>query len=291
MHRVASFPADCTGGNHMTAFIRSMCLAALLAAGSAWAQTQQTDNPDNPHSTKAKDKQSSGTATSDTNQQVQQGETANPHSTQYTKPAGQASSSSIDAAERNNPDHPQSQDRIGTSANAQTPAADRDHEMSMLKNATPDMQLQKLHKVNQHEIEMGKLAEQNGSDRVKTFARTLIRDHQDADKKVMDLAKKKNVSLSETAPAMSADKQRDKEMKKDRLSSLKGTDFDREFANEMAMGHKKVISLAQAWTQDCKDKDVCNLLTSLMPTLQQHEQMAERLRAPAAQGRAPEPTR
>src|SRR6266404_2576373 len=118
----------------MTAFIRSLCLAALLAAGSAWAQQQQTDNPDNPHSTKAKDKTGSSSSTTDTNQQGQQAETANPRSTQYTPPSG-------------NPDHPQSA------------AADHDHEAMMLKNATPEMQLQKLHKVNLHEIEAGKLAE------------------------------------------------------------------------------------------------------------------------------------
>jgi len=241
----------------MTAFIRSLCLAALLAAGSAWAQQQQAGNPDNPQSTKAKDK------------------------------------SNIDAAERGNPEHPQSQDKIGTSATAdqrgQMAGVDHDHDMMTLKNATPEMQLQKLHKVNLHEIEAGKLAEQNGTDRVKTFASTLIKDHQDADKKVMDLAKKKNISLADTA--MNPDKQKEKEAKKDRLASLKGTDFDREFANEMAKGHQKVISLAKAWTQDCKDKDVCNLIDSLLPTLQRHEQMAERLRAPAVQGRTPEPNR
>jgi len=100
----------------------------------------------------------------------------------------------------------------------------------------------------------------------------------------------KNFNLTAAAP-MNPDKQKEKEVKKDRLASLKGTDFDREFANEMAMGHRKVISLAQAWKQDCKDKDVCNLIDSLLPTLQQHLQMAERLRAPAAQGRTPEPNR
>ena len=116
-----------------------------------------------------------------------------------------------------------------------------------------------------------------------------LRDHQDADKKVMDLAKKKNVSLSDAA--MNPDRQKEKEMKKDRLSTLKGAEFDREFANEMAKGHQKVISLAQAWTQNCKDKDVCDLINSMLPTLQRHEQVAERLSAPAAQGRTPEPNR
>jgi putative membrane protein len=269
----------------MTAFIRSLCLAALLAAGSAWAQQQQTDTPDNPHSTKAKDKQGSSSSTADTNQQVQQAETANPHSTQNkdVKPVGRASKESIDAAERDNPEHPQSQDRLGSSA-----SASHDQE-AMLKNATPEMQLQKLHKVNLHEIELARLAEQNGTDRVKGLASTILKDHQAADQKVMALAKKKNISLSD-AP-MNPDMQKQKEMKKDRLSSLKGPEFDREFANEMATAHRRVISLAQTWKQNCKDQDVCNLIDSMLPTLERHQQMAEQLKAPAAQGRTPDKTR
>src|SRR6266478_2178412 len=53
-----AFPLTAREANHMIAFIRSLCLAVLLAAGSAWAQQQQTDNPVNPHSTTAKDPQS-----------------------------------------------------------------------------------------------------------------------------------------------------------------------------------------------------------------------------------------
>src|SRR2546430_50165 len=66
----------------MTTSIRSFCLAALLAARSAWAQQQPADNPDNPHSTQAKDKQGSDVSTSTTNQQVDQAEQPDPNSPQ-----------------------------------------------------------------------------------------------------------------------------------------------------------------------------------------------------------------
>ena len=45
---------------------------------------------------------------------------------------------------------------------------------------------------------IAKLAEQNSSDRVKGDARTLLRDHQDTDVKVKELAKKKGIALSDT---------------------------------------------------------------------------------------------
>jgi len=284
----------------MTAFVRTLCLAALLAAGSAWAQQSQSDNPQNPHSTTAKDKQGTGTPSSVTNQQVDQNEKVNPHhpDNRNTKPAGAANNEQIDAAERGQPHHPQNKDRdkLGTadqtSISGGTATTDHgqmsgmDHE-AMMKNATPQMQLQKLHMTNLHEIEMAKLAEQNGSDRVKSFAKTLQQDHQNADKQVKDLAQKKGISLSDTPknPQM----QQHKEMDKQQFTNLKGQEFDRVFANRMSQEHRKVISLAQSWSQNCQDRDVCNLIDQLLPKLQQHAQTADQLRGPAAQGRAPEP--
>ena len=102
----------------------------------------------------------------------------------------------------------------------------------------------------------------------------------------MDLAKRKGFTLTDTPK--DAQKQQHMQMKKEQLSNLQGAQFDRAFANTMAMDHRKVISLAQAWKQDCKDRDVCSLIDSLLPTLQQHLTMAEQLRGPPAQGRAPD---
>jgi len=146
--------------------------------------------------------------------------------------------------------------------------------------------LQKLHLTNLEEIEMAKLAEQNGSDRVKGYARTLLRDHQDADVKVNELAKKKGIALSDSPKDPEIRKHM--EAAKDELSTLKGPEFDRAFANRMSMGHKRVISMVQAWRQDCRDQDVCNLIDTLLPQLQKHAEMADQLKGPAAMGRTPE---
>src|SRR4051812_29492165 len=158
------------GDHHMNAFLRTLCLAALLAAGSAWAQQSQSDNPQNPHSTTAKDKQSTGTPSSATNEQVDQNEKVNPHhpDNRNTKPSGTATNEQIDAAERGQPHHVQNKDRdklgeagqTGTMAGQTDQMADMDHD-AMMKNATPQMMLQRMHMSNLHEIEMGKIAEQN----------------------------------------------------------------------------------------------------------------------------------
>ncbi len=276
----------------MIATTRSLCLAALLAAGGAWAQQQATDNPDNPHSTKAKDKQ--GSDVSPSASQIDQSESRNPHSISSqgdaAKPTG---SGDVEAGEQQNPHNPnetwtggaRSSSSGDTSAMGQGRMSGMDHG-AMMKNATPQMMLQMLHHSNQHEISMAKMAEKNGTDRVKSYAQTIEQDHQQADKKVEDLAKKKGVTLSDTArnPRM----QQHDEMMKQRFSNLKGAQFDRAFADTMANEHRRVIAMARDWRQNCKDQDVCNLIDTLLPRLQQHEQMADQLKAPAAQGRAPE---
>jgi predicted outer membrane protein len=273
----------------MTAFIRSLCLSALLAAGAAWAQQQPVDNPDNPHSTKAKDKQGSDVSSSTTNQQVDQAEKANPHhpDNKDTKPAGTASTQSIDNAQQGSPRSPQNKDIAAGQTTAMTDKdqmSGMDHDM--MKNATPQQMLQKLHMSNLHEIEMAKMAEQNGSDKIKSYAKTLQSDHQDADKKVKDLAQKKNFTLTDTAK--NPEMQQKMEQANQRFSSMKGQEFDRAFANRMSMDHKRMISMAQAFKQNCSDQDVCSLIDTLMPKLQQHAQTADQLRGPTAQGRTPE---
>jgi putative membrane protein len=275
----------------MTAFIRSLCLSALLAAGAAWAQQQPVDNPDNPHSTKAKDKQGSDVSSSTTNQQVDQAEKPNPHhpANKDTKPAGTASTQSIDNAQQGSPRSPQNKDRDSmgqtTAMTDKDQMSDMDHDM-MMKNATPQQMLQRLHMSNLHEIEMGKMAEQNGSEKIKSYAKTLQSDHQDADKKVKDLAQKKSITLSDTMK--NPEMQQRMDQAKQRFSSMKGQEFDRAFANRMSMDHKRMISMAQNFKQNCSDQDVCSLIDTLMPKLQEHAKMADQLRGPTAQGRTPE---
>ena len=162
--------------------------------------------------------------------------------------------------------------------------AGMDHE-DMMANATPQMILQKLHMTNLKEIEAGKLAEENGTSKVKDYARMLQSDHQDADAKVTALAKQKGFKLSDTP--LKPEMQKKMQMEKDRLSSLKGADFDKMFTGMMAHGHKHLIEMAQAWNSSCKDQDVCALIDTLLPKLQQHLATAEKLRGPMPQGRTP----
>src|SRR5207248_5705914 len=90
---------------HMTAFIRSLCLSALLAAGATWAQQQPVDNPDNPHSTKTKEKQTSDVPSSTTNPQVNQAEQGSPRSPQNKDVAAGQTTAMTDKDQMSGMDH------------------------------------------------------------------------------------------------------------------------------------------------------------------------------------------
>jgi putative membrane protein len=128
----------------------------------------------------------------------------------------------------------------------------------------PSEVLSKLHQSNQKEIEMGKLAQKNGNSKeVKQFGKTLVQDHTAADRKVVGLAKQEKIELP-APPAHDMD-------------IPAGPEFDGKFAQSMLDDHKKDV----AETSDARDKTsdpkLKKLLNELLPTLQKHEDMAQKL--------------
>jgi len=135
-----------------------------------------------------------------------------------------------------------------------------------------------LHHVNQFEIDMAKMAQTNGTSTVKGVALTIVNDHQRSDKDITALAKKKNISLTGTAPSAStdADAQEMKDMMadKDRMKTMKGKDFDKEFLAMMLAGHTKELARLETSLAAAKDPDVVTLFKNTKPVLQKHIDMA-----------------
>jgi putative membrane protein len=83
------------------------------------------------------------------------------------------------------------------------------------------------------EVQMGQLAQQNGSsDDVKAFGQTLVTDHSEAKDQASALAKSMNVEVP-TQPKSDAQQEYQK------LGELKGAEFDKEFAHHMDTDHEK----------------------------------------------------
>jgi putative membrane protein len=133
--------------------------------------------------------------------------------------------------------------------------------------------LSKLHHSNQMEVAAGKLAQEKGQSKdVKAFGKTLVTDHSAADKKVMALAKDEKIDLPAEVP-MSPDA---KEMM-DKMKAASGAEFDKMFASHMLDDHKKDIAEAKAARDTTADPKLKALLTSTIPVLEKHREIAQKL--------------
>ncbi|HEX4555092.1 MAG TPA: DUF4142 domain-containing protein [Xanthobacteraceae bacterium] len=119
------------------------------------------------------------------------------------------------------------------------------------------------------EVAMGQLAQQNGQrDDVKAYGQMLVTDHGAANQKAIEAAKALNV----TPPTGPSDKQK-ADMAK--MEKQKGAAFDKAFARDMVMDHKKDIA---AYDKESKKTDAAGQYAKdTLPTLHKHLDAAQAL--------------
>ena len=128
--------------------------------------------------------------------------------------------------------------------------------------------LGKVHRSNLQEIEMGKMAQDHGmSKEVKYFGKTLVKDHSSADKKVVALAKDEKINLTAVTPPAGAQPDQ----------KHTGTAFDDAFAKKMLADHQKAIAEVTAARDATTDPKLKQLLTNMLPVLNEHESIAQKL--------------
>lgn len=117
------------------------------------------------------------------------------------------------------------------------------------------------------EVEMGKLAQKNGSaDDVKQFGQTLEQDHNQHLQQVVQMAEQMGV----TPPKQPNAKQK---TLYERLSRERGARFDTAFARAMVSDHKQDFA---KYDREAKAKGpLASLAEQTIPTLRKHLQMAE----------------
>ncbi len=145
------------------------------------------------------------------------------------------------------------------------------------QNQAEKQVLNELHKDNQAEIQLGQLAQQNGqAAEVKEFGQHLMNDHQQADTQVLNLASSQSIPLAEVN-APSADQ---RAMQK--LQSISGADFDKAFLRDIKKAHERTINkLEIAQHRLPESSQVRQLITQLLPTLQEHRDRAQQLQQTA----------
>jgi putative membrane protein len=121
------------------------------------------------------------------------------------------------------------------------------------------------------EVQLGQLAQQNGSSAdVKSFGQTLVTDHSKAMEEASALAQSMSVQVP-TEPTPEAQQEYQK------LQVLKGAEFDKEFAEHMVSDHEKDIKKFEEQAQG--DDQAAQFANATLPTLQTHLDMAKKLEA------------
>ena len=120
-----------------------------------------------------------------------------------------------------------------------------------------------------HEVHMAHMGmEKAQSEAVKGFARQLATDHSNANKELMDLAKKKGVTLPADDPksAMSSP-----------VAQKTGTEFDKTFVQTMIEAHQKGIASFEKQASEGSDLELKSWVNKMLPTLRSHLSKAQSL--------------
>ena len=114
------------------------------------------------------------------------------------------------------------------------------------------------------EVELGNLAQQNGSSqRVKDFASMMIRDHSAANEELKGIASTKNVTL----PATLGDKH---QKHFEAMRKMTGADFDKHYMEMMAKDHQEVISMFEDASKNSTDAEAKAFAEKTLPILKTH---------------------
>ena len=130
---------------------------------------------------------------------------------------------------------------------------------------------------NNIDIDQARLALKRSSNpQVKEFANQMISDHTALHKSVADLAKKLGVTPQDSDTSKQLKQQADDEAKK--LRTLKGADFDKEYASHEVAYHQAVLDAAgNTLIPNAKNAELKSALQGAAPLLQGHLDHAKHL--------------
>jgi putative membrane protein len=160
-----------------------------------------------------------------------------------------------------------------------TPAAAQDRSMpahAVGKSVSPKDFASQAATISKAEIELGELAlKLSKNEEVKKFAKRMVTDHTASTAKLKTATSKENITLPQSLDA-------EHQATKEKLASLEGEAFDREYAEAMAKGHDKAVALFESASQTQQlPGDLKQFAASTLPTLREHQKMAHSLHGKA----------
>jgi putative membrane protein len=126
--------------------------------------------------------------------------------------------------------------------------------------------------IGKAEIELAQLALKNSKHGpTQKFAQRMITDHTNADQQLKNLASKHGLEVPQQLDS-------EHQALKEKLTNLKGEDFDREYSKAMMDGHEKAVGLFEAASRNAQmPADLKQFAASTLPTLRTHRDMAHSL--------------
>jgi putative membrane protein len=124
------------------------------------------------------------------------------------------------------------------------------------------------------EIQSSQLAQERGNAAEKTFAATMIKDHQ---KTSDDL--KSMISSREVTAELPSELDSSHQGEIDKLKSLKGANFSSRYDSDQQSGHKDAVSLFERYAKGGDNPKLKDWADKTLPTLRHHLDMANELTA------------
>ncbi len=122
------------------------------------------------------------------------------------------------------------------------------------------------------EIQSSQLAQERGNASEKSFAATMIADHQKTSDELKSMISSGDVK-AELPTAL--DSLHQSEI--DRLKSLKGADFSSRYDSDQLSGHKDAVSLFERYAKGGDNSKLKGWADKMLPTLRHHLEMAQDL--------------
>jgi len=124
------------------------------------------------------------------------------------------------------------------------------------------------------EIQSSQIAQERGNAAEKTFAGTMIKDHQKTSEELKSMVSSGDMK-GELPTALDSSHQ----SKIDKLKSLKGADFSSRYDSDQVSGHKDAVSLFERYSKSGDNSKLKDWATKTLPALRHHLEMAQELSA------------
>jgi len=131
---------------------------------------------------------------------------------------------------------------------------------------------------NLAEVELGRVAAQRAArPSVRSFGERMVTDHGRSSEQLASLARSKGIEVpTALEPSQQA--------VRDRLSSLSGNDFDRDYMSEMVRDHTEDIALFERAAQSSTDPDLKAWAAQSLPMLREHLALARQVNSEVVLG-------